>query len=105
MMNEIQIASNTDDYEILNGAGLTMNGTRLEIAELVDMKPNTMFIFWQPPQLFLITLSQVLFAISVLEVAYQQAPSSMKSLMMACGQLTVAFGNLIVLIFAEFLIA
>ena len=99
-----------DDYEILNGAGLTMlltqkNGTRLEIAELMDMKPNSVSIFWQLPQLFLITLSQVLFAISALELAYQQAPSSMKSLMMACGQLTVAFGNLIVLVFAEFRIA
>jgi dipeptide/tripeptide permease len=37
-----------------------------------------------------------MFSISGLEFSYTQAPKSMKSILQACWQLTVAFGNLLV---------
>ena len=65
------------------------------------MPSNTVSIFLQIPQYVLITLGEVLFSVSGLEFAYQQAPLSMKSFLSACWQLTTAFGNLIIIIIAE----
>lgn len=92
--------------EVLNGAAMTVvltsssSGT-LTLNSLLDMQPNSVSVFWQLPQYILITIGEVLFSISGLEFAYQQAPHSMKSLLSACWLMTVAIGNLFVLIVAE----
>ena len=43
----------------------------------------------------------MMFSVTGLEFAYSQAPTMMKSLLQACWLLTVAFGNVIVVIIAE----
>lgn len=53
------------------------------------------------PQYVIMTAGEVMFSVTGLEFAYSQAPSSMKSLLQACWLLTVAFGNVIVVIIAE----
>lgn len=63
--------------------------------------PNTMHMLWMIPQYVLITMGEVMFSVTGLEFAFTQAPSSMKSILQASWQLTVAIGNLIVLIIAE----
>lgn len=63
--------------------------------------PNSMHLFWLLPQYIVITMAEVLFSVTGLEFAFTQSPSSMKSLMQSCWLLTVAFGNLIVVIIAE----
>lgn len=63
--------------------------------------PNSIHILWLIPQYIIITMSEVMFSVTGLEFAFTQAPSSMKSLLQACWLLTVAFGNLIVVIVAE----
>ncbi|OQV15152.1 Solute carrier family 15 member 2 [Hypsibius exemplaris] len=59
---------------------------------------SSLSVFWQLPQYFVITVGEVLFSVSGLSFAYSQAPVSMKSVLQAGWLLTVAFGNVIVLI-------
>lgn len=57
--------------------------------------PNSLHIFWQIPQYVILTLGEVMFSVTGLQFSYSQAPESMKSVIQACWQLTVAFGNVI----------
>uniref|UniRef100_A0A6Q2Z1L4 Solute carrier family 15 member 1 n=1 Tax=Esox lucius TaxID=8010 RepID=A0A6Q2Z1L4_ESOLU len=66
-----------------------------------DIKPNTIHMGWQIPQYFLMTSGEVVFSVTGLEFSYSQAPSNMKSVLQAGWLLTVAVGNIIVLIVAE----
>uniref|UniRef100_A0A7N8WUX0 Solute carrier family 15 member 2 n=1 Tax=Mastacembelus armatus TaxID=205130 RepID=A0A7N8WUX0_9TELE len=69
--------------------------------KMEDVKANNVHIAWQIPQYVLITAGEVMFSITGLEFSYAQAPANMKSVLQAGWLLTVAFGNVIVLIVAE----
>uniref|UniRef100_A0A8C0ZGE6 Solute carrier family 15 member 1-like n=1 Tax=Cyanistes caeruleus TaxID=156563 RepID=A0A8C0ZGE6_CYACU len=71
---------------------------KLSINYFEDVAPNTVHMAWQIPQYFLLTCAEVLFSVSGLEFSYSQAPSNMKSVLQAGWLLTVAVGNIIVLI-------
>ncbi|XP_023285548.1 solute carrier family 15 member 1-like [Seriola lalandi dorsalis] len=71
------------------------------IRSVMDISPNTVHMAWQIPQYFLITAGEVVFSVTGLEFSYSQAPSNMKSVLQAGWLLTVAVGNIIVLIVAE----
>ncbi|XP_072538991.1 solute carrier family 15 member 1b [Salminus brasiliensis] len=71
------------------------------IQQIEDIKPNTIHMAWQIPQYFLMTSGEVVFSVTGLEFSYSQAPSNMKSVLQAGWLLTVAVGNIIVLIVAE----
>lgn len=62
---------------------------------------HTVHVIWQLPQYLLLTFSEIMVSITALELSYTQAPKSMKSLIMAGWQMTVAIGNLLVVIVAE----
>lgn len=63
--------------------------------------PNSIHMCWLIPQYVVMTAAEVMFSVTGLEFAYSQAPASMKSLLQASWLLTVAFGNVIVVIIAE----
>ncbi|XP_032688507.1 peptide transporter family 1-like isoform X2 [Odontomachus brunneus] len=63
--------------------------------------PNSMHMMWLLPQYIIITMAEVMFSVTGLQFAFTQAPKSMKSLLQAGWLLTVAFGNLIVVIISE----
>lgn len=65
-----------------------------------DISPNTISMALQIPQYFLMTCGEVVFSVTGLEFSYSQAPSNMKSVLQAGWLLTVAVGNIIVLIVA-----
>eukprot|EP00072_Mus_musculus_P018274 NP_067276.2 solute carrier family 15 member 2 isoform 1 [Mus musculus] len=67
-----------------------------------DIPANKLSIAWQLPQYVLVTAAEVMFSVTGLEFSYSQAPSSMKSVLQAAWLLTVAVGNIIVLIVAQF---
>lgn len=64
-------------------------------------EPNSMHMMWLLPQYIIITMGEVMFSVTGLQFAFTQAPESMKSILTAGWLLTVAFGNLIVVIVAE----
>lgn len=66
-----------------------------------DLEARNVSMLYQIPQYFVITSGEIMFSITGLEFAYSQAPSSMKSCLQAAWLMTVAFGNLIVVIEAE----
>ncbi|XP_065269558.1 solute carrier family 15 member 2 [Emys orbicularis] len=66
-----------------------------------DIMANNVHIAWQLPQYLLISAGEVMFSITGLAFSYSQAPVSMKSVLQAGWLLTVAFGNVIVLIVAQ----
>ena len=58
-------------------------------------------VLWQIPQYFILTCGEVMLSITGLEFAYSQAPESMKAVCSAAWLLTVAAGNLVVIVFNE----
>uniref|UniRef100_A0A8C3DJV7 Solute carrier family 15 member 1 n=1 Tax=Corvus moneduloides TaxID=1196302 RepID=A0A8C3DJV7_CORMO len=75
-------------------------GSHLNVTYFEDIAPNTVHMAWQIPQYFLLTCGEVVFSVTGLEFSYSQAPSNMKSVLQAGWLLTVAVGNIIVLIVA-----
>lgn len=71
------------------------------IVPVMDIAPNSIHMAWLIPQYFLITAGEVVFSVTGLEFSYSQAPSNMKAVLQAGWLLTVAIGNIIVLIVAE----
>ncbi|XP_073830928.1 peptide transporter family 1 isoform X2 [Musca autumnalis] len=69
--------------------------------QVIITDPNSMSILWLIPQYVVMTLGEVMFSVTGLEFSYSQAPVAMKSVLQACWLLTVAFGNVVVVIIAE----
>ncbi|NXG43874.1 S15A1 protein, partial [Psilopogon haemacephalus] len=76
------------------------SGTNLNVKYSEDIPPNSVHMALQIPQYFIITCAEIVFSITGLEFSYSQAPSNMKSVLQAGWLLTVAVGNIIVLIVA-----
>ncbi|XP_074155507.1 solute carrier family 15 member 1 isoform X2 [Sminthopsis crassicaudata] len=76
------------------------DGSGLEYKVFTDVPANTVNMALQIPQYFLLTCGEVVFSVTGLEFSYSQAPSNMKSVLQAGWLLTVAVGNIIVLIVA-----
>lgn len=58
-------------------------------------------MMWLIPQYVTITAGEVMFSVTGLEFSFTQAPTSMKSVLQACWLLTVAIGNILVVVIAE----
>uniref|UniRef100_A0A8C5CY01 Solute carrier family 15 member 2 n=1 Tax=Gadus morhua TaxID=8049 RepID=A0A8C5CY01_GADMO len=89
------------DFIIYPLVGLCREGENIVAARFEDVMANNVNIAWQIPQYVLITVGEVMFSVTGLEFSYSQAPANMKSVLQAGWLLTVAFGNVIVLIVAE----
>lgn len=76
------------------------NGSDLILSYVEDIQANTVSMAWQIPQYFIITCAEVVFSVTGLSFSYSQAPDNMKSVLQAGWLLTVAVGNIIVLIIA-----
>lgn len=96
-----------NDIEMKQGgvyvALVTESSTKLkyEANILTITNPNSVHILWLIPQYVVITIAEIMLSITGIEFSFTQAPSTMKSLVQAVWLLTVAFGNLVVIIVAE----
>lgn len=93
------------DVSFKQGGVYTIVGShsaKEKVAKIITVtEPNSMHMMWLLPQLIIITMGEVMFSVTGLQFAFTQAPESMKSLLQAAWLLTVAIGNLIVVIVAE----
>ncbi|XP_053167080.1 solute carrier family 15 member 1 isoform X2 [Hemicordylus capensis] len=78
----------------------TCNSNGMTLTYIEDIQPNSFSMAWQIPQYFVITCAEVVFSVTGLSFSYSQAPANMKSVLQAGWLLTVAVGNIIVLIIA-----
>lgn len=78
-----------------------LGNNQYQAKAVVVTNPNSMNILWLIPQYVVMTLGEVMFSVTGLEFSYSQAPLAMKSVLQACWLLTVAIGNVIVVIIAE----
>lgn len=80
--------------------GYTCCGTSFIVAAFIEwkIKDNEVHMLWLLPQYFLIALSEVFVWVSIVNFAYTQAPESMKSVMTSFVYVTIAFGDLIVIV-------
>ena len=78
-----------------------LNAQQYRADVIIVTDPNSMNILWLIPQYVVMTLGEVMFSVTGLEFSYSQAPVTMKSVLQACWLLTVAIGNVIVVIIAE----
>ncbi|XP_068022467.1 solute carrier family 15 member 1 isoform X2 [Melanerpes formicivorus] len=76
-------------------------GSDLNVTYSEDIPPNTVHMAWQIPQYFILTCAEVVFSVTGLEFSYSQAPANMKAVLQAGWLLTVAVGNILVLIVAR----
>uniref|UniRef100_A0A183CK51 IgGFc_binding domain-containing protein n=1 Tax=Globodera pallida TaxID=36090 RepID=A0A183CK51_GLOPA len=114
----IEILVNLDRssvIEILDRSSMTeildRNLQRSSMIEILDrfsmiepielVRPNSVNILWQVPQLFVMTVGEILLSVTGLEFSYSQAAPSMKSVVQALWLLTVFFGNIIDIIISH----
>lgn len=65
----------------------------------IESRPlHTISIFWQVPQYLVMTAGEIMFAITGLSFSYCEAPDRMKSVVQALWVLTIASGNLLIMI-------
>ncbi|XP_029023368.1 solute carrier family 15 member 1b [Betta splendens] len=88
-------------FTLVISPNFTFHDCQQSIIAGMDMEPNSFHMAWQIPQYFLMTSGEVVFSVTGLEFSYSQAPSNMKAVLQAGWLLTVAVGNIIVLIVAE----
>nr|ADK71159.1 solute carrier family 15 member 1 [Carassius carassius] len=88
-------------YTVLTQTPLLWRICTENIKAMQDINPNDIHMAWQVIQYFLMTCGEVVFSVTGLDFSYSQAPSNMKSVLQAGWPLTVAVGNIIVLIVAE----
>ncbi|XP_048005679.1 peptide transporter family 1 isoform X1 [Leguminivora glycinivorella] len=94
------------DYSFQTGGVYTINvyedSNGNYVADGVTITPpNGVHILWLIPQYVVITMAEVMFSVTGLEFSFTQAPASMKSVLQAVWLLTVAIGNLIVVLIVE----
>lgn len=104
---EINGIKQPDDIQIKLGGVYTLmiylsNNIDVPTSHMVIVTPpNSIHMLWLIPQYIIMTMAEVMFSVTGLSFAFTQAPVSMKSLLQAGWLMTVAFGNLIVVIVAE----
>ncbi|XP_031767191.2 solute carrier family 15 member 1-like [Galleria mellonella] len=75
---------------------------RLDAAVLhAPNPPNELHLAWIIPQYLLVSIAEIMFAVSGLEFSFTQAPKTMKTITIAVWYVSVAFGNLIVILVAQ----
>uniref|UniRef100_A0A8C2ANE8 Solute carrier family 15 member 1b n=1 Tax=Cyprinus carpio TaxID=7962 RepID=A0A8C2ANE8_CYPCA len=98
---DVSSNNDTSNLNIFSKSWKTIIKRKVTNGSIQDIEPNGIHMAWQVIQYFLMTCGEVVFSVTGLDFSYAQAPSNMKSVLQAGWLLTVAVGNIIVLIVAE----
>ncbi|XP_032597166.1 peptide transporter family 1 isoform X2 [Drosophila grimshawi] len=79
--------------------GNASDGYLYNMVEVVP--PTSVSVLWQLPQIVVMTAAEIMFSVTGLEFSFTEAPENMKSVLQACWLLSVAIGNMLVVIIAE----
>ena len=82
-------------YFIIQQGSLTDDGAFIGEGEYEGNPTSTISIWWQIYPFVAIAISEIWTSISLLEFSFSQAPKSLKSLVMACNNMTTALGSLL----------
>ncbi|XP_011266928.1 peptide transporter family 1 isoform X2 [Camponotus floridanus] len=85
-------------YTVVGSFVPALKEDKISIEIITVTQPNLLHMAYMLPQYIIITMAEVMFNITGLQFAFTQAPISMKALLQAGWLLSVAFGNLIVVI-------
>ncbi|CAG0912208.1 unnamed protein product [Notodromas monacha] len=77
------------------------NETHFEADGFVVTEPNNVHMLWLIPQYLIITTAEILFSPTGYEFSFTQSPTSMKAVIQSGWLMSIAVGNLIVVIVAE----
>ncbi|EDQ86916.1 uncharacterized protein MONBRDRAFT_27711 [Monosiga brevicollis MX1] len=94
------VAQGGGDYSLLY-TPQTASSLQGTVSVTEDKSGNGVSILWQAPQYIVITAGEILFSVTGLEMAFSEAPASMKAVVQAGWLLTTTLGSLIVIIVAE----
>lgn len=102
----LKVKNEIKEMTILNGGiyavAVYRNGSGLNFHQQVLLKPYSLSIFLQVPQILVMAMGEIMLSITGLSFAFSQAPATMKSLLQAGWLMTIFAGNLIdVLIIAS----
>ena len=78
----------------------TISHSNPQFSDFLLTKENSVHMLWIIPQVFVITVGEILFSVTALEFSYYQAPISMKSVVQAVFLMTDAIGNIIIIVVA-----
>ncbi|KAI5644186.1 POT family domain-containing protein [Phthorimaea operculella] len=100
LTNGVEIVK--DDIELQMGGVYTIlmdkvNGT-YSANVIVITEPNSITMAWLFPQFLIMSIAEVLFAVTGNEFAFKESPESMKAVISAVWLLTEAVGNIIIII-------
>jgi len=76
-------------------------GYEQTLSRFMSTHENSVHMLWQVPGYIIMTTGEIMLSITGLEFSYSQSPESMKSVLQAAWLLTVAFGNVIVILIAH----
>lgn len=101
LLAEDNVTLSSGELEVKDGGVYTvvvrpnLDTHKLEAVEVVNQAPSSVSVLYQIPQYLIMTMGEILFSISGLQLAYSQSPASMKSVLQASWLLTVAVGNIL----------
>ncbi|XP_045496035.1 peptide transporter family 1-like isoform X1 [Colias croceus] len=95
----LRVNSVSKDLSMLSGGVYAiMVGDHYETSINIITEPNSITMAWLLPQFIIISVAEVLFAITGNAFSFKESPDSMKAVMTAFFLLTEAFGNVIIIV-------
>eukprot|EP00102_Acyrthosiphon_pisum_P021995 XP_016659205.1 PREDICTED: solute carrier family 15 member 2 isoform X1 [Acyrthosiphon pisum] len=77
---------------------LQRNGDKMDVRLFTKDEGNYIHILWQLPQYLCMSIADIIFMVTIIKFSFTEAPISMKSFIAAISMLTLALGNLLVVI-------
>ena len=79
---------------VMSEENQSISHSKPQFSDFLLTKENSVHMLWLVPQVFVITVGEILFSVTALEFSYYQAPISMKSVVQANDNRTLRYAEL-----------